>query len=905
MIISGTFRDYNNRVCEVTITNSLSGDNIEIGGNIVKFARNPVEIKDSVDDTFEVIIRKSATINLITREYIGDILFANNARSNSVTIKVGSTIVFSGYVDPNTYNQPWTSPLDEFSINCIDKLSTLQYYKYKGITPNNYNTYKQNADNVTFKSILDDALNGLSFTYVLYDKSKGIASNRMTTIFNDLTISELKIIGDEPDDTWTREETLTEILKYLNLHVKQEGNILYIFDWESIRTRVTSWYNLLTNGNRTVSASAVTLLNTMHSDNNTSISIADVYNQIVLTCDVDEQEAILESPLDKDSVVPLYNGRQLYMTEYISEGSGDRARNAITDMVQGRATNYENAKDVDWYIQAMTNPKWKFYYDQTHTVESLAEYSNGEYINQWKLPKYLKEHSCVPFIFSMGNVEHKGGIMTDNSPVGKIDMKNYLVISVNGNEWDTTANAQPTENTIYSHRNMCEYTSNVAGGSFSPVDDSTINYLVFTGKILLQPIVYESTTAYAERGNYYEDCRVNGVHKTEGNDALVPLYDITPDDYHNYPVLVKSNLVKSENNDEGKYYSRKFYKIVNPKTEDRSLYETTNTPYMQPWTKDKSANGYEYNYTAAWDSSDQYSKVPVLECELIIGNKRLIETNIDIYGNSTFEWVELGQEPTETIDGVTYTITTFSLGFNPKVGDFIIGQEYDLQNTIHYSMNLDIEGTAIPIRNTDAVSGAVTFRILGPINTTWDNVLRRHPSFWKHTRWSSATHSILSHTENIIIQDFECKIVTDAQTKGDKDLVYMSDETDAYINKKDDIDFQFMTQLTTAECIEKEISQSVNLNSVINSSTGIPITGIYNKFETDSNRKLSKAEEHYINEYYLEYNQPKIIMETQLHDNNSNWRNIYTSNMLGKTFFVLSKSDNLRECTCDLVLKEI
>ena len=70
-----------------------------------------------------------------------------------------------------------------------------------------------------------------------------------------------------------------------------------------------------------------------------------------------------------------------------------------------------------------------------------------------------------------------------------------------------------------------------------------------------------------------------------------------------------------------------------------------------------------------------------MECELIIGNKRLIETNIDQYGNSTFKWVKIGSEPSITDeDGQSYKLTTFSLGVDPRIGDYIIGDEFSLQN---------------------------------------------------------------------------------------------------------------------------------------------------------------------------------------------------------------------------------
>lgn len=921
MTISGQFRDYRNRLCEVTITTQASGSNITIGGDIVKFARDPVIIDTTNDDTFNVLIRRSATINLVTTQYIGDLLFASNARSSSVTIKRGSATVFTGYVDPGTFNQPWTSPLDTFSITCIDKLSTLQYYTYKEITPTTFEAAKRAADNVTFKSILDDALSGLSFTYILYDKSKGVSSSTLSTVFNDLTVSELKFIGESADDTWTREDTLTEILKYLNLHAYQEGNVLYIFDWDSIKTGVTSWYNLMTSSNRTVSAASYTLTNSSHADRGTNVSIADVYNQIVVNCDVDAQDTVIESPLDKSSITSFFTGKQLYMTEYYAEGSGDTANDAINNLILGQSTDYEKSGEIDWYMQVMSNPNWKFYTNPSNstTIESTFDQSNGIYTNQWKVAKYLKENSCVPAILQLGSVEHQASANTTKK-TSKIDMKNYLYISVNGNEWDTTARMTPTENTIQSHSGMCEFVSNVAGGSFSPLDDATTNYLVFKGKILLQPIVYESTTTYAQTGNYYEAVRTatGHINKTEGehHTAKAPLYNIgrdfdalDPDGYASLPSAYKSNLAKSENNDEGRYYSRKFYTFAKPtdtKEQYPNQYVKTNTPFIQPWTKDKSAKGYQYNYskTGATGTADRYLKLPILECELIIGNKRLVETNMDQYGNSTFAWYEIGQEP--TIDGETKT--TFSLGVDPDIGDFIIGQEYDIQNTIDYTMNISEEGTAIPIKKSDAVSGQVHFKILGPINTTWDDITRRHPSFWRHTSWTTNTRSILAHTEAIIIQDFECVICSNNglnETTKDNDLVYMSDETQNYISKKDDIDFKLMTQLTSQEALDKGITQSVPLNAVIRTSTGLPISGIYNKYESDSSHKTAKAEEHYINQYYLEYSSPKLIMDTLLHDDVGTWNTRYTSTVLGKTFISLAKTDNMRECTTNYTLKEI
>lgn len=898
MIIQGTFKNVNNQTITVRIENtSLGSGTRKIGENGLFFTGDPIHITTNNDDTFQTIIRKSCEINFATSAYVGDLFFAQNARSVTVEITKGSECLFYGFVDPGTFTQPYTNPLDEFSINCIDCLSTLQYYNYNNATIRNYDQLKASADNVTFYGILQGIFDSsIKKGVILFDKSKGLTSTTTQNVFENLGVAENIMFGEDFEDIWTQEQTLNEMLQYLNLHIIQEGKDYLIFDWDTIRNRRNTWINLDTKQAVAKAPTLVTITSAMHSDNGTNISISDVYNQIMVKDELEGQETIIENPLENSKLSSLFTGKQLYMTEFISEGSGDDAHDAMVAMVQGNPTTYDGAKEIDWYIQAMNNPNWKCLLDGQNIVETIVESDGNAYINQWKIAKYLKQNQCVPYIFRMGNVEHKASA-TDNTVVAKIQMSNYLYISINGNEIDAESTHSPSDDTIHAHSPMIEYLGQNGGGALSPTDDETTNYLVFTGKLLLQPVVWESSSAVARKVNTFEDIRLNGLTKSEGASAIVPSYSgDTP--------VSSNNLVKSDNNGEGRYYTRKFYTQAHP-SDTPSTYLKDGTCGVQPWTEDKSARGYEFNYSATGDSTDRFSKLPILECELIIGNKRLIETNMDMYGNSTFEWVTIGQEPTINYGGTSYPITTFTLGVNPKIGDYIIGDEFDLQNTIDYTMNIDAEGTAIPITKADALSGAVIFRILGPVNTLWNDITRRHPSFWRHTSWSSNSHFILSHTENIIIKDFECKIYSNNagfEVYNQNDLIYMSNETDNYINKKDDITFKYITQLSGAEAFEKGLESGVNLNAVVNMTNSLPLTTIYNA----TTNETAKAEEHYINQYYNEYSSPKIVMETGFHNsNNVNFLNTYHSNALGKNFHIMQMGMDVRFDNITLQLKQI
>lgn len=863
MYIHGDFRDVNNVLYSVHIlSDNDKTKELIIGEKGLLFSGSPISIETDIDDTFQTIIRRSATINLVTSDYIGDKLFANNSRNIKVNIYKEDLCIYAGFVEPNTFSQPFANGLEEFTINTTDALTTLQYYYYCNLK--DYQQAKKDASVKTFKEMLDNMLDDIlnidivegTGGCVYYDLSKGIAKGKESTIFSDCSMSELYLLGDEADDVWTNEEVLEQMLQYLNLHIIQDGLDYYIFDWNSIKNRRADWYNMTLQSNIKVNPLVIEMTGEMHSSNNTNLSISDVFNQVSLKCQLEAYEDVIKSPMDSDSLASLYNGKQLFMTEYISEGNNINANAAFFNMLHNRDTSYSECRTVDWYLQAMYNKNWNFVTPKGD-ITDLCEFSNNVYINQWKIPKYLKDNQIIPCLFKMGSVEKKP-ITKDNSPTSKIDMSSYLFISINGNGDDSEANHSPSDLTLQNRSGMIEYIGNNSGGVFSPTDDDTTNYLVFSGKLCLMPIQKE-TDKYSTLIN---------------NDIGSYLYKTVP----------------SDNNKKGRYYTRKWYT-----SKDTYL----NAISLHPWTKDKANHDLQYNYTSKGDSTDKFCKLPVLECELLIGNKRLIETNIDIYGNSTFKWVEIGKEP--IIDGDK--VTTFSLGINPKIGDKIIGDEFAIQNTIDYTMNLETEGTAIPITKADALSGAVIFRILGPVNLTWNDITRRHKTWFRHAKYVDNTKFVLSHLENIIIKDFECKIYSDQSGNDeDNDLIYMSNETDKFVNKKDDTEFKFITQLSSVECVQKGIKNSVNLNAVINTNTRTPLESIYNA----TTNETAKPEEHYINQYYLAYSKPKIIMETDLHDTDDiSIQNIFHSDVLKRNFFVQSISRDLREASAHIKLKEI
>ena len=153
MWLIGTYKDIHNNTITVKIRNEKNGDNIEIGGALVKFAaEDAVTIDCDRDDYFTHIIKKSATIQLVTRIYLGDYLWAANQKSVIVNILRNGKCVFAGYVTPNTYTQDYVEEWTTLDVNCRDLLSTLEDTNL--VDKDKYDDFKQNAQTISLKDYL-------------------------------------------------------------------------------------------------------------------------------------------------------------------------------------------------------------------------------------------------------------------------------------------------------------------------------------------------------------------------------------------------------------------------------------------------------------------------------------------------------------------------------------------------------------------------------------------------------------------------------------------------------------------------------------------------------------------------------------------------------------------------------
>lgn len=854
----------------------------------LSFTDDPVELTSQVNDTFDHLLCQQATVRLLARNFVPD-FFCASCRDAVVNIYREGKCLFAGFIEPQSYSQGYNEEFDEIELSCIDALTALQYAKYRDVGSLGvlYNVVKAEAEQRTFLAMLKEILGGVTAELdivggnamrYLYDGSKAVddlAGNRYA-IFGQLTVSELLFLGDEEDDVWQQDEVLEEILKYLNLHIVQDGFTFYLFSWESVKgDERIYWRDLLTSTSVTTSRQTTDIVTGLVTDTDTTISVGEVYNKIMLTAKVETMESVIESPLDNDLLKSPFSNKQKYMTEYSSDGEGSRALNAFDAMTHGQETSYSGGCVTDWYVQMMNNSQWLF--PKSGSGNLMEEYcSEGR--NQHVLPNWLAKNQGAAII-ALGKVEKKTDGQ-DNSPTSKVEMTNYLVVSVNGNSDDKEATTYPNDNSLKAGIPRAVYNGSMTGGVFSPTDEGTTNYIVLSGKLVLNPVM-ALTDTYKAIYNY-DGGKWGGLFTGIGKWSGV--------------------TVPSRNNGDGRYYTQQWWKAAMPN--ETVVWDMETAHGFVPFT-DTGPQLYEFKYSAIGDGSDHISKVGVLACMLIIGDKCVVEKGTE--GQVTdFEWRKY-KTLEECSNEDEYYQQCFTIGFDPKIGDKIVGTKFGMQNNVHYELGIDAEGIAIPIKKADKVSGRVKFMILGPVNALWDVVTRRHKTWFRHTKWNSTTIPLLAHVSSIMVEQFEVKIYSDnglVNNTGDNDLVYMSDTKESFVNVKDDIEMKINSALTAAECQTLDVTDSVKMSTPLNTLTGEGLLAVY-----DYSRGVSaKPEQLYVDYYYKEWHAPRVVMTQKLTDTDGGIVNLfahYRHPMMDKTFFVQGISRNLEEGYAEMTLKEI
>lgn len=950
MRIYGQFADIKNNTISVEIYKLYTGtgqdpDVYEIGDTYEGYnfwfdGKSPVEISKSCDDLFEPIISTTCKVKLRSNIWCGDLLFANGV--GDITCKVTRTmngtnnqteLLFIGYVQPLSFNQNINKQTNIIDINCIDYLGFLKdRYLSTGNSPHNDSAWSLALSQSRYRSFID-ILKKIGIFGTIIDTEKTSMFLQSDTFAASKYISDNLWLGESADDELSCQEILLELLKYMNSRiVSVNGRDYYIIE-NNNTTGLTGTIKQYTTDNQGgTQIENVTVSNTgilpKQDIANEQVTIDTCYNKIGVKCELETVDNVVSSPLKSEALSSPYINKQLMLREYMCDlrvGDISLFHNWCHMVIDNdfHQVTTDKCKYKDWYFRYLDNAEWISNNNMFNNdfMPSMPYITDGSYTWQCRLLHdlgYTTVHAINTtiqrrysgtlggaYFLAVGSTREFN--KDDNSPNGNVNTTNYLVIPVKGLDRGNTAadeaNALNDYATLlqpYNTNPMISYQSNKTM-NLSPADSQTTNYLIISGKLRCMPVYH----TYKDKG------RTNGLIGIWTYD-----YEAVTDDLNDWldeDDGMIGELPVGPNGTRG-YYAR-FFDLEDPnQTIDMMSINrppnvnSANTILMFPPQDNNGLYKFQYQYNQVSGTSGTYydaiTHMPILCCRLYVtrsdGQRKYVSQDMETFEFSWTEW-------TSSSDA------TFCISINPTLNSYIIGPEHDITNTVTDGMNLKSNGLAIPIKNTDDVHGNVTFEILGPYNTQYDDVNKRTHSkwtqFWRGENpedWTTTPRCLLDRISNIWISQFEIKADSDNaknSTLNNGDLLYYSEDNEKYNNVKENIEFKISTALTSSEAAEMNVASGISYNNPTDYNGNLYTTGMQDRPECV-----------YISTMYDLYSKPKKIVEYNCNDDTDiaeMYRSVYSCDLMSHldisnfSSIVLGTEMDLKNNRIKISLREI
>lgn len=241
----GTFKNINNDGYTVEIIPKGTEGHVDE----ITLSANPVTISRKSESLFSEIKPLSCTIEIMTDKILPN-LYSKNLKDVTVNVYNRNLKVFSGYLTPYIYSQPYANVLDILQLEAVSKLSVLKDINY---TPVNGGL---NKSIVSFKDIIWHILTDGAG----YDENTLRVAYRFGTeqSLNDFKISESNFYDDDDEKTpWKMDEVLTHICRYLGVScIEFEDDWIYLLDYQQIANSTSFNANVIGRNVNTVTVTS-------------------------------------------------------------------------------------------------------------------------------------------------------------------------------------------------------------------------------------------------------------------------------------------------------------------------------------------------------------------------------------------------------------------------------------------------------------------------------------------------------------------------------------------------------------------------------------------------------------------------------------------------------------------------
>lgn len=252
----------------------------EVSATELLLSADTAQIECDADSLFSPIKVSELTLNVLTKDVLKELY---TAKANEVSAKVfrNGVLFWFGYLSPNVYSSDYTDETNLLSLEFVDTLSQLDYFKYRYV-----DTFENKSYIRSFHAIITSILDRIDSERVINEiyLSNSLQINGSNDVLGKMMIQERNFF-DESDEADTCKNVLSEIIKYLSMTMIQYENKYLILDYDSIKNGNDKYvkYDRTTGANElvTLPINEVIINKNIH-EANAAISLGEVYNKIVV-----------------------------------------------------------------------------------------------------------------------------------------------------------------------------------------------------------------------------------------------------------------------------------------------------------------------------------------------------------------------------------------------------------------------------------------------------------------------------------------------------------------------------------------------------------------------------------------------------------------------------------------------
>lgn len=292
---------------------------IEVSETELLLSGDAVRIECDTDSLFAPIKVSSMTIDVLTETILTE-MYA--AKTNDITTKIfkNDNLLWFGYLSPNVYNSDYTDVTNLLSLEFVDTLSQLDYFKYKYIDAQDNKSYIR-----SFYDIISSILNRIDVNKIINEIyiSNSLRIEDSNDVLNKFLIQERNFF-DEANGADTCKNILSEIIKYLSMTLLQYENKYIIIDYDALKKGNDKYIKY----NRTTNVSELTTLpinvvdvNKIVYNANASISLGDVFNKIKIISNNNPLNNLIPELFDKEDLINVNEDLNKYYTCTINDKS--------------------------------------------------------------------------------------------------------------------------------------------------------------------------------------------------------------------------------------------------------------------------------------------------------------------------------------------------------------------------------------------------------------------------------------------------------------------------------------------------------------------------------------------------------------------------------------------------------